>query len=199
MFNSSKDSWKVWRAALKGMVRKLPTDDAATPQRSYGVSEAVLREAASVRQVGDLLGDVPGPGRFGFGYVAGVMIGMMVIVGPVDWFVLKRLGRQPWTWVTTGGWIALVTLSAVYAGHLVKSGELHFRTFQLIDQVDGSAVARADVAALYSPRTTEYDVATPAESWWEPASRAATRSTTRAAPATRSRSTRPTATVARSR
>jgi hypothetical protein len=170
MFNSSKDSWNLWRAVLKGMVRKLPADDAATPQRYYGVSEAALREASSVRQVGDLLGSVPGAGRFGFGYVAGVMIGMMVIVGPVDWFVLKRLGRQPWTWVTTSGWIALVTLSAVYAGHLVKSGELHFRTFQLVDQVDGSAVARADVVALYSPRTTEYDVATPAESWWEPAS-----------------------------
>ena len=75
-----------WRAALKGIVRKLPADDAAAaaaPQRYYGVSEAALREAGSVRQVGDLLGDVPGAGRFGFGYVAGVMIGMMVVVGPV--------------------------------------------------------------------------------------------------------------------
>jgi hypothetical protein len=170
MFNSPKDAWALWRAALKGMVRKLPTDGVAAPERFYGVSEATIREGTSVREVGDLLGDVPGAGRFGFGYVAGVMIGMMVIVGPVDWFVLKRLGRQPWTWVTTGGWIALVTLSAVYAGHLFKSGDLHFRSFQLVDQVDGAAVARADITTLYSPRTAEYDVSTPAESWWQPAS-----------------------------
>jgi hypothetical protein len=170
MFNSPRDTWVLWRKVLHGMVRNLPVDGVTAPQNYYGTSESALREGASVREIGDLLGDVPGAGRFGFSYVAAVMLGMMVIVGPVDWFVLKRLGRQPWTWVTTSGWIALVTLSAVYAGHLVKSGELHFRTFQLVDQVDGAAVARADLGALYSPRTAEYDVTTPAESWWQPVS-----------------------------
>src|SRR4029453_16674355 len=109
-------------------------------------SEIQAREATALRQVGDLLGNVPGAGRFGFGYVAGILIAMMVIVGPVDWLLLKKLGRQPWTWATTTGWIALVTLSAVYAGHLFKSGDLHFRTFQLVDQADGLALARTDLS-----------------------------------------------------
>jgi len=172
VFNDAKSTWKLWRPVLQGMVYKLPTDAeiVALPKNYYGVSQTALRESGAIREIGDLLGDVPGAGRFGFGYVAGVMIGMMVIVGPVDWFVLKKLGRQPWTWVTTGGWVALVTLGAVYAGHLFQSGDRHFRTFQLVDQTDGAAVARSDMAALYSPRTAEYDVATPPESWWVPAS-----------------------------
>ena len=163
--------WALWRVVLKPMIRRLPDDAAAPPENTYDVtSETQAREATALRQVGDLLGSIPGAGRFGFGYVAAVLLAMMVIVGPLDWFVLKKLGRQPWTWATTTGWVALVTLSAVYAGHLFKSGELHFRTFQLVDQADGVAVARTDVSALYSPRTTQYAFEARPDEWWQPAS-----------------------------
>lgn len=171
VFNDSKSSWKLWRVVLDGMIRDLPEDGVTEPQnRFYGIGETGMREGMALRHVGDMLGDVPGAGRFGFGYVAGVMIGMMLVVGPLDWFVLKKLGRQPWTWATTGGWIALVSLSAVYAGHVFKSGDLHFRTFELVDQADGAVVGRTHLAAVYSPRTAKYDLKTPTESWWHPAS-----------------------------
>ena len=169
-FADPKKTWDLWKLVLDGMVPKLPDDPFTPPERYYAMSDTGFREAAALRQVGDLLGAVPGAGRFGFGYIATVLIGMMVVVGPVDWFVLKKLGRQPWTWVTTTGWIGLVTLGAIYAGHLLKSGELHFRTFELVDQADGASVARTDIAGLYSPRTTTYDVNTPVDSWWQPAS-----------------------------
>jgi hypothetical protein len=95
---------------------------------------------------------------------------MMCIVGPVDWFVLKWLGRQPWTWVTTTGWIGVVTFGAIYAGHLVKSGDLVFRTVTLLDESGGSRVASFDVAGIYSPQTRRYPLAVDPESWWWPAS-----------------------------
>jgi hypothetical protein len=168
----AQKTWALWRAVLKPMIRRLPDDAVAPADPNYGYApdEGQAREATALRQVGDLLGNIPGAGQFGFGYVAGVLVAMMVVVGPVDWFLLKKLGRQPWTWATTTGWIALVTLSAVYIGHVFKSGELHFRTFQLVDQADGLAVARTDLAVLYSPRTTEYTFATRPDEWCEPAS-----------------------------
>lgn len=163
--------WALWKPLLKPMIRRLPDDPVRPPENPYDVTgEAQLREGTALRQVGDMLGSIPGAGRFGFGYVAGILIAMMLIVGPLDWILLKKLGRQPWTWATTTGWIALVTLSAVYAGHLFKSGDLHFRTFQLVDQADGLAVARTDLAALYSPRTTQYRFTTRPDEWWQPAS-----------------------------
>ena len=165
-------TWALWRVLLKGMIRRLPADGVTADQTHYGggVAETAQREATALRQVGDMLGSVPGAGRFGFGYVAGILIAMMVVVGPVDWLLLKKLGRQPWTWATTTGWIALVTLSAVYAGHLFKSGDLHYRTFQLVDQADGVTAARTELAALYSPRTDDYEFETDPETWWQPAS-----------------------------
>ena len=172
-FNNAQDVWRLWKLVLTGMIHRLPEDGVKVPenQRYAGhLDQSVQNEVAAVRQIADVLGDVPGAGRFGFGYVAGVLIAMMLVVGPLDWFVLKKLGRQPWTWVTTTGWIGLITLSAVYAGNLFKSGELHFRTFQLVDQVDGFVVARNDLVGLYSPRTRRYEVETDLSSWWQPAS-----------------------------
>jgi hypothetical protein len=112
---------------------------------------------------------VPGVGRFDFSYVAVVLIGMMFIVGPLDWWVLRKLGRQEWTWVTTSGWIALITFSALYVGHVLKSGDLHYRSVRVIDQVDGKVVGVLDMTGIYSPKTQAYNLAGSRESWWEPA------------------------------
>jgi hypothetical protein len=128
------------------------------------------RRAMAASAAMNSLGDIPGAGTFGFSSVAILMIGMMLVVGPIDWIVLKRLDRQPWTWITTGGWIGLITISAVYAGYLFKSGDLHFRTVRLIDQADGITVATADAIGIYSPRTQDYRLRTDPDSWWQPLS-----------------------------
>jgi hypothetical protein len=128
------------------------------------------KRAGAAGQVMDLLGDVPGVGTFGFRYVAMVLLGMMVIVGPIDWFVLKKLGRQPWTWVTTTGWIGLITTGAIFIGSVVRSGDLHLRTLRLTEQVEDTVVARTDVVGIYSPRTDDYRLDVRPGSWWEPIS-----------------------------
>ena len=125
---------------------------------------------SAVYRVVDRLGDVPGVGTFDFSYIALVMIGMMLVVGPIDWFVLKKLGRQPWTWVTTAGWIGLVTFGALYLGHVLRSGDLHFRTLRVIDQADGQVVAVSSAAGIYSPKTQRYGLESPRDSWWKPTS-----------------------------
>jgi hypothetical protein len=128
----------------------------------HGSDARTTRLDAATSTLQDHLGDVPGAGRFGFSYVAWVVVGMMVLVGPVDWFVLKRLGRQPWTWVTTAGWIGLVTAGALSVARVFKSGELHYNTVEMIDQADDRVVGRVALTGIYSPRTTEYHLdATP--------------------------------------
>ncbi len=170
IFDNPKASHAFWRPLVDGAV-ELADPDAENRLSLYNnpwndPSQQIRTQAANAAM--DMLGDVPGAGRFGFSYVAMVMIGLMCVVGPIDWFVLKRLGRQPWTWVTTSGWIALVTLGAVYIGHAFKSGDLHFRTLRLIDQADGSIAASVDALSIYSPRTRSYELSVEPEGWWEP-------------------------------
>ena len=168
---------EFWKPIFAELTR-LPDEKEKTQPAYYNGSQSESpdqqREGTATDVLCNFIGNVPGAGRFGFSYVAGALIAMMIVVGPVDWFVLKRLGYQPWTWATTGGWIALITLAAVYAGFLFKSGDLYFRTVRVIDQIDGASVGTSDLMGIYSPRTRQYAI-TPQPyvldgpaGWWEP-------------------------------
>lgn len=156
-----------WRQALRGVIEVAESRDDESGRGYYDQTEDARRVRAQ-RQALDWLSDVPGAGSFGFSYLAAVLLALMLVVGPVDWFVLKWLGRQPWTWVTTSGWIAVVTLAAISVGRVLRSGDVHFRTFTVLDQAGGARVAAVDLAGIYSPQTGRYDVGFDAETWWRP-------------------------------
>lgn len=164
-FTSTAQARAFWDPVLRPM---LP---AATGQGVYANQHQWdQREFAATEALANELGNVPGAGRFNFWYVSVVLIGMMLVVGPIDWFVLKRLGRQPWTWVTTGGWIALLTTGALFIGHVLRSGDLHYRTIRLVEQADGAAAATTDFVCVYAPKTADYALASSPDVWWEPIS-----------------------------
>jgi hypothetical protein len=168
-FAEPKQATDFWARTLAG-VTPLPTGE--TNDRGnyyYNTTDDPIR-AVAMRQTLDWIGDVPGAGRFGFANVAIVLLAMMFIVGPVDWFVLKWMNRQPWTWVTISGWIGVVTIGSIYLGHVFKSGDVYFRTAALVDEAGGARVAAVDLAGIYSPQTTSYNIEMTPESWWRTAS-----------------------------
>lgn len=166
---------RLWRpifARLVGEARIAETAD-GTNMNAFSNMNAYLSgfgQNNAIDAAINLIGNIPGMGRFGFSYVLVVLLGLMIVVGPVDWLVLKKLGRQPWTLYTTAGWIALVTLGAVYAGSLLRSGDLHLRTLELIEQAGDRVVARSHVSVIYSPRTQRYELSGPPTAWWRPGS-----------------------------
>lgn len=175
-FDSSVGRERFWRAVFAPLLPAGRLIEAEESKSSapvyynynyYEQPEWTMAQATS--GIIDEIGNVPGMGRFGFSYVLIVLLGLMFVVGPVDWFVLKWMGRQPWTIATTTGWIALITLASVYIGSLVRSGDLHLRTMQLVEQADGRVVSKTTLAVIYSPRSQRYELATPPESWWRPA------------------------------
>jgi hypothetical protein len=170
MFNDGVKSVAFWRKVLRDVVAIPQLDTNSQPAYYHGYGEADPRHSQAKQQSMNWIANVPGAGSFGFSYVAIVLIAMMLIVGPVDWFVLKRMGRQPWTWVTISGWIALITLCAIYVGHIFKSGDLHFRTVSLVDEAAGARVGAFDLAGLYSPRTKRYEFEFDPHTWWMAAS-----------------------------
>ncbi len=169
-FDSRTQQEDFWRRQLEGMIRIPEQNAGGNPSSAWAQGIADVRHQNATARAMNIMGAIPGAGAFGFSYIVAVLVAMMVLVGPVDWFVLKLTNRQPWTWATTAGWAGLITLGAIFIGHLFKSGDLHFRTMSVIDEADGSRVAALDLAAIYSPRTTSYEIACDPESWWRPAS-----------------------------
>lgn len=164
----SQNARRFWRPIL----RKLLEPDIKNANNNdhywYGTAEDMRHDRALLRVV-DQLGNVPGVGAFDISYILMVLLAMMFIVGPIDWWVLRKLNRQPWTWVTITGWIVLITTGAIFIGTLFKSGDLHYRTVRLIDQAEGQVVGVHDVIGIYSPRTQEYGLQGPGDMWWRPA------------------------------
>jgi hypothetical protein len=171
-FEDKNKSEVFWRRQLDGMVeipRAEKSNNNNNNMPAYLSNAIDGREQNALSHSMDQMGNIPGAGTFGFSYISAVLILMMILVGPVDWVVLKMLKRQPWTWATTAGWAGVITLGAIFVGHAFKSGELHFRTASVVDEADGSRVAATDLAAIYSPRTTSYEIECDPESWWKPA------------------------------
>ncbi len=169
LFDDEKRADAFWRPILTGLCDLATLRQDNTSAAVYDPAlNAQRRELVSL--IANDLGDVPGVGTFHFSYIAWTLVGLMLVVGPVDWLILKRTGRQPWTWVTTSGWIALVTVGAIYLGHVLRSGDVHVRTLTVLDQADGQVVGRVSATCIYSPQTTDYDLRSQREGWWRPLS-----------------------------
>ncbi len=160
-FTGEEHAMAFWRPILRHLVHPPEGDDGHIGAEQYG-------RGAAVEDIMDHLGNVPGVGSFNFTYVAIVLAAMMLLVGPIDWFVLKKLGRLPWTWITTATWIILLTVGALYLGHILRSGDLHYRTLRVVEQAGDQVVSVIDAACIYSPRTQEYALDCPRDAWWEP-------------------------------
>jgi hypothetical protein len=164
MFEDNERAHAFWRPLLSRFAT-LPDPQQAETTRWYSMEDQ--RKVNAVQHTMDLVGNVPGVGQFHFSYIAFVLVGLMFLVGPVDWFILKWLGRQPWTWITTFGWIGLVTAGAVALGSMMRSGDLHYRSVLIIDQADDMTVAETGLIGIYSPQSRTYSLQAD-DGWWRP-------------------------------
>ncbi len=106
------------------------------------------------------------------GWVVLLLVLLAVLLGPVDYLVLKRLDRLPLTWVTSLGWIVLFTVGAYYGVQALRAGDMQLRTVSLIDAVQGQGPAWSTrVCGLFAPKSAEYqlDNLAPGQ-WWSGAS-----------------------------
>jgi hypothetical protein len=94
------------------------------------------------------------------GWIVAVLAALALLIGPVDYFVLKRLNHLPLTWLTASLWIALFSVGAYYGVQYLRAGDLKTRAVTVTDGVaDGNGVASARstcYAGIYSPASEDY-------------------------------------------
>jgi hypothetical protein len=98
-----------------------------------------------------------------------LMLGALgVLLGPVDYLVLKRIDRQPLTWITSAGCIAVFTFGAYYGVRALRAGNAQLRMVSVVDAIDGEDSARSTVyAGLFAPKSDDYAIEGLAKSqWW---------------------------------
>ena len=82
---------------------------------------------------------------------------LAVLLGPVDYLLLKRLDKLPYTWLTSTGWIVIFTVGAYYGVQWLRSGTMELRVVSVLDGVADSNDAWATCyAGLFAPRSDDY-------------------------------------------
>lgn len=184
-FADAKGANTLWRSMLAGMVRvpaiHEPTEMVLSDEQDIlipgpNAADSVgrgQRESVAIRNVLELLGATGSEPPVDWHGALLWMMGIFLLVGPVDSVILMRLGQGPRNWVTIVGWVGLLASVGTYAAVRPGDGPATVRSLRLVDQVDDSTVAATDIIAVNSPRAKWVWMGLDENEWWEPANQAA--------------------------
>lgn len=129
--------------------------------------ELGLAAEASNRVLGHLF-RIPELRPLSIWWVVGLLVTLALVVGPIDYLVLKKLDRQPLTWVTSGCVIALFTVGAYYGVEYIRGGAMQVRAVTVTDAVQGSpTVWTTTYSGIFAPSSDEYHLTGLARhQWW---------------------------------
>ncbi|MBI2824827.1 MAG: hypothetical protein HYX69_09090 [Planctomycetia bacterium] len=95
-----------------------------------------------------------------FAVVALLILGYIVLIGPGDYFLVKRLlKRMELTWITFPLWVVLVSAGAYALALYTKGDDLRLNQVDLVDVDVQSGVARGTTwLNLFTPQTKPFDL-----------------------------------------
>ncbi len=95
-------------------------------------------------------------------WLLALLVVYLLVIGPVDRWVLKKLNRQMLTWLTFPAYVVLFSLLIYWIGYRLRAGETEWNEFQLVDVLPraGEADLRGrSFATLYSSVNARYQLA----------------------------------------
>jgi hypothetical protein len=133
-------------------------------------------DSAKIVQLGyeDLAGQLrvaldqfSGVRRFEFSWIAALIVVYVVLIGPADYFLLKKLNRLHWTWISFPAVVLLFCLIAVLLASRLTGTRLHVNQVDLVDVDVESGSARSTTwAHLYSPSSQLFNLGADASWPW---------------------------------
>jgi len=108
--------------------------------------------------------DIPELKPFSIWWVILLLALLGLLLGPVDYFVLKKHDRLPWTWLTCTGWIVIFSVVAYYGVAALRGGQMCVRTLSVWDGLQGRQECwSTSYTGLFAPTSDEYHL-----EWTEP-------------------------------
>ncbi len=97
-----------------------------------------------------------------FGWVAFFIFLYILLIGPGDYFFLKKvLKRMELTWITFPTIVVTVSLVAYYAAYMLKGNDLLVNKVDVVDIDQAAGLARGNTwISLFSPQNRDYTIRT---------------------------------------
>ena len=144
------------RGSLLAAVLNLPVSEPAVATDEQGPNYGYHDLAGQLRSAVELPRDVH---LVPFFVVALLVIAYILLIGPGDYFLLRRLGRgMQWTWITFPAIVVLFSVGAYLAAYWLKGNQLRVSQVDLVD-IDAEGTARgATWFSVFSPRGESFDL-----------------------------------------
>ncbi len=119
----------------------------------YGVSDLSSQLRVALEQF-------PGVKLIPFGWVAFFIFLYILLIGPGDYFFLKKvLKRMELTWITFPTIVVTVSLLAYYAAYVLKGNDLLVNKVDVVDIDQAAGVMRGNTwISLFSPQNRDYTI-----------------------------------------
>ena len=89
-----------------------------------------------------------------------LLVVYLIVIGPFDQYVLKRMGRQMLTWITFPAYVVLFSLLIYFIGYKLRAGETEWNELHVVDILprdDARAELRGRTyASIYSSSNAKY-------------------------------------------
>ncbi|HUR44308.1 MAG TPA: hypothetical protein VMZ27_00435 [Candidatus Saccharimonadales bacterium] len=96
------------------------------------------------------------------GWLLLLLIGYLVVIGPLDQYWLKKINRQMLTWITFPAYVALFSVLIYIIGYRLRAGETEWNELHVVDVMSSGERAQfrgRTFASIYSPVNARYEVA----------------------------------------
>lgn len=150
-FQTWSSKYDFWGAVFEA--RTITTGQQYQYNYNYGRQDASLELANRIEE----FGDVP---VISFAVVAFFIAVYIILIGPVDYFVLKKVfKRLEYTWFTFPTVVLVVSLAAYFGAYYLKGDKLRINKVDVVelDLTHGRASGETWLA-VFSPRLLNYNV-----------------------------------------
>jgi hypothetical protein len=91
-----------------------------------------------------------------------LLVAYILLVGPINYLVLRRLDRREWAWVTMPALIVLFAVGAYAYGAVLRGGDVIVNEVAIVRGTAGSVAGQARVyVGVFSPTRGTYQVSIP--------------------------------------
>jgi len=164
-FDLEEGPFRVWDGRvqfLKALIARLePTvPDARDGQGNWEGGRIESDLTTDLQRLLDTF-DVP---VISFGWVALFIFVYILIVGPIDYLILKKVfKRLEWTWITFPTVVIIVSVAAYFTAYAIKGNELKINKIDVVDfdlrtDPDKTLVAGVTWFAIMSPHIQNYTI-----------------------------------------
>jgi hypothetical protein len=90
-----------------------------------------------------------------------LLIVYLVVIGPLDQFWLKKIGKPMLTWITFPCYVVMFSLLIYFIGYKLRAGESEWNEFHLVDVFvsgDNAQLRGRTYASIYAPSNQRYEV-----------------------------------------